>query len=40
MGDFKKYAMFGLSVLVVMVVYNSFLKAYVPTGIRSLVGLG
>jgi hypothetical protein len=40
MGDFKKYLMTGLVILIVISVYNSFLKAYLPTGIRSIVGLG
>lgn len=40
MGDFKKYLMTGLVILIVISVYNSFVKTYLPTGIRSIVGLG
>jgi hypothetical protein len=40
MGEFKKYAMTAVVILVVISIYNSLLKTYLPTGIRSIVGLG
>jgi hypothetical protein len=40
MSEFKKYAMTGLVILVVIAIYNSFLKTYLPQGVRSIVGLG
>lgn len=38
--DLKKYVISGLVILVTIAVYNSFLKALLPTSIRSMVGLG
>lgn len=40
MSKIEAYAMTGLSVLITLVVYNLFLKAFLPTGIRNAVGLG
>lgn len=40
MGEFKKYLMTAVVILVVIAVYNSFLKSYLPVGVRSIVGLG
>jgi VanZ family protein len=40
MAAFKQYAMTAVVILVVISIYNSFLKTYLPTGIRSIVGLG
>jgi len=40
MGEFKKYAMTGLVVIIVIAVYNSLLKSFLPTSIRNMVGLG
>jgi len=39
MGEFKKYLMTGLVVLIVIAVYNSLLKNFLPTSIRNMVGL-
>ena len=40
MAELKKYGMTALVILVVISLYNSFVKTYLPTGIRSIVGLG
>jgi hypothetical protein len=39
MGEFKKYLMTGLVVLIVIAVYNSLLKGFLPTSIRNMIGL-
>ena len=40
MGDVKKYLLMGAVVLVTLFVYNSFLKGFLPTSIRTGIGLG
>lgn len=40
MGDIKKYVISGLVILATIAVYNSFLKGFTPTSIRSMIGLG
>lgn len=40
MHDLKKYALMGGVVLITLFVYNTFLKSFVPTSIRTGIGLG
>lgn len=40
MSEIKKYLTTAVVILVVIGVYNSFLKSYLPVGIRTIVGLG
>ena len=39
-ADVKKYALMGAVVLITLAVYNTFLKTYAPTGLRTMIGLG
>jgi hypothetical protein len=40
MSEFKSYAKTGLVIILVIAVYNSFVKSFLPTGIRTIVGMG
>lgn len=40
MHDVKKYLISAVVILITIAVYNSFLKSFLPTGVRSIVGLG
>jgi hypothetical protein len=39
-SDFEAFGATALVVLLTLILYNSFVKAFTPTPIRNLIGLG